>query len=222
MDVTASPRRSLADVLDRAELVVDVATPFLGLLAVAFTCPDRLGWLGVTGWLLLVLDFYLSTLVARAVTLPQRLRRLAGPLVVLAGQAFDGAPGWVDWAIESAICGMGARALALAWLFVREGVRRRTQKGLGTVIVVLVLIVGFSAATVLAFVDTWRALHEGWSDAAQLASGVAAAWWADVGRLDVNLASAKPRLNEKESTAWILALLFLWLIGSFTLRAWVS
>ena len=214
-------RTSVARVLDRAELIIDTSTPFLGLVAVAFTRPDWLGWLGATGWVLLVLDFYLSTHVSRATSVSQRVRRLAGPAVVLGGQAFAGSPGWVDWAMESAICGMGARSLALAWLMVRDMRRSGKASDYGVAVPGLVIIAAFSAATVLSFADAWRALHADPSDAAKLLFGLAAAWWADVGRL-VKLPSPEPLVDDDAAAVWIGVLLFLWMAVAFGLRAWLT
>lgn len=205
---------------DRAELAIDAATPFLGLAAVAVARPDWLGWLGATGWLVLVLDFFLGTHFSRATTTAQRVRRLAGPAVVLAGQAFEGSPGWVEWAIESAICGMGARGAALLGFFAREIGRQRTWDDAGVALPGVVAVAGFSAATVMAFSDAWLALHPGPSDVVQLLAGFVAAGWADFGRLG-RLPAAHPLLSDDETAVWIVVLLALWLVAAGGFYAWM-
>jgi hypothetical protein len=169
--------------VERAELAVDLAPPFLGIAAVSAVAPDALGTLAVVGWLVAVLDAYIGRLFVIGATTSQRLHRAVAPVIVALEQPFSGG-GWVSWALDGAVCGMVARSIALSVFFVAELVRRRADwDDAGMVLPGLTFIVGAWGATLWVLGQAWLDLGPSAGDAAGMAAGLVSAITADLRRM---------------------------------------
>lgn len=173
------------DNLAKAELALDLAVPFLAYVAVAFAAPDWLGLYAATGWLVAVLDGYLAGMISRSGTPRDRALRVMGPVIVLASQALRDAPSLVDWAVQSAACGMGARGLAIAWVMVEKASEevRAGSDDFRVAIPGFLFIVGFTGVTMAALVQAWNNTHSGMIDTGTLAAATTTAFFADLPRL---------------------------------------
>lgn len=206
----------------RAELALDLVLPFLGLFAVFHAAPEQLTLLVLTGWLVVVLDAYLATLISRSRDDRARWRRLAAPALVLASELSGGTPAFTDWAIQSAMCGMTARALALAAAMVEKAAGTvRAGGGIDDFSIAIpgfLFIVGAGGATLYTLGQAWWAVHG--SDAvatATLAIALATAGAEDLSRIR-RLSEAKP--SEDLAEALILPLLGAWALLGAGLLVW--
>jgi len=166
-------------------LALDLCVPFLAYIAVAFAAPEWLGPYAMTGWLVAVLDGYLAGIISRSGTPRDRALRVIAPVIVLASQALRDAPSLVDWAVQSAACGMGARGLAIAWVMVEKasGELRMGVDDFREAIPGFLFIAGSTGVTLAALVAAWNNTHAGWIDTGTLAAATSAALLADVRRL---------------------------------------
>ena len=205
------------DRLAKAELALDLAVPFLAYIAVAFAARDWLGMYAGTAWLVAVLDGYLASMFSRSSTPRHRALRLAAPVIVLASQALRDAPSLVDWAVQSAVCGMGARGLAIAWVMV-EKASGELRLGLDDFYVAIpgfLFIVGSTGVTMAALVAAWANTHSGWFDTASLVTATAAAMLADVPRLREMSGG-----EDDDSDVVVLSIVFGWLFVSVALMVY--
>jgi hypothetical protein len=202
--------------VERAELAVDLAPPFLGVAAVSVVAPDALGTLAVVGWLVAVLDAYLGRLFVIGATTSQRLHRLIAPVIVALEQPFlDG--GWVSWALDGAVCGMVARSIALSGFFVAEMARRRPGWGdVGMVLPGLSFIVGAWVATLWVLGQAWLHLQPSVGDAAAMGAGLVSAVTADLRRMPDLGARGEPEGAE----VMIVGVLGAWVVACGLGAAW--
>jgi hypothetical protein len=202
--------------LARAEFALDIAVPFLAYIAVAFAAPAWAGLYGITAWLIAVLDGFVASRISRTGTPRDRAMRVAGPVIVLASQALRDAPSLVDWAVQSAACGMGARGLAIAWVMVEKaaGEIRMGQDDFRMAIPGFLFIVGSTGVTMAALVSAWNNTHSGWLDSGTLAAATSTALLADRPRLR----DLGARADDDGATV-VLGIVFAWLLVSVVLMA---